>query len=217
VSPSVKFPIEIRLVQLGLFCALATGSAAARQDEGVSASAIIREMNLARQNPTLYATYVEQLRPRYDRGSVVPPGGTKWRMKEGLSAIDEAVRFLRAAPPERLLTLSPGMCRAASDHCADQAGGRTGHGGSDRSTPGNRLSRYGIWTGLWGENIAYGKTTAREVVLTLIIDDGQPARPHRKNIFNPNFNYAGAASGPHSRYGSVCTIDFANSYIERAK
>jgi hypothetical protein len=28
-------------------------------------------------------------------------------MKEGLSAIDEAVRFLRAAPPERSLTLSP--------------------------------------------------------------------------------------------------------------
>jgi hypothetical protein len=38
-----------------------------------------------------------------------------------------------------------------------------------------------------------------------------------KIISIPNFNYAGAASGPHSRFGSVCTIDFANSYIERAK
>ncbi|PYJ71118.1 MAG: hypothetical protein DME75_08025 [Verrucomicrobia bacterium] len=83
----------------------------------------------------------------------------------------------------------------AADHCADQAGGLRGHNVSDRSSPAERLSRYGIWAGLWGENIANGKTTARAIVLTLIIDDGRPGRPHRKNIFNPNFNYAGAAYG----------------------
>ncbi len=37
------------------------------------------------------------------------------------------------------------MCLAAADHCADQAGGLTGHGGSDQSSPVDRLSRYGIW------------------------------------------------------------------------
>ena len=111
---SVKFPVEIRLVELGLLCTLTTGSTSARVGEGVSAGAVIREMNLARQNPALYATYVEELRARYDGGLSVFPGGTKWRMKEGLTAIDEAVRFLRAAAAERSLTLSPGMCRAAA-------------------------------------------------------------------------------------------------------
>ncbi len=106
------------------------------------------------------------------------------------------------------------MCLAAADHCADQAGGLTGHGGSDQSSPVDRLSRYGIWAGLWGENIAYGKTTVRAIVLTLIIDDGRLGRRHRKNIFNPNFNYAGAAYGPHALYGSVCTINFASGYTE---
>jgi hypothetical protein len=206
--------MEIRAIRLGLFCALATGTTSAREGEGASASAIIREMNLARQKPALYATYLEDLRLRYN-GSVVLAGGPKWRMKEGLSAIDEAVDFLRTAPWEQPLTLSPGMCRAAADHCADQGGGRTGHAGSDRSAPNSRLSRYGIWTGPWGENIAYGKTTPREIVLALIIDDGHPARPHRRNIFNANFNYAGAACGPHARYGNVCTINFAGGYVER--
>ena len=107
--------------------------------------------------------------------------------KKGLGAIDETVRFLRAARPEQPLTLSPGMCLAAADHCADQAGGRTGHRRSDQSSAVDRLSRYGIWAGLWGEDIAYGKTTARAIVLTLVIDDGCLGRPHRKNIFNPNF------------------------------
>jgi len=66
-----------------------------------------------------------------------------------------------------------------------------------------------------GENIAYGKTSAREIILTLIIDDGRPARTHRKNIFDPNFNYAGVGYGPHALYGSVCTINFASGYTER--
>jgi hypothetical protein len=104
---------------------------------------------LAQQNPALYATYIEELRSRFDGRFFDFPGATKWRMKEGLGAIEEAVRFLRAIRPEQPLTLSLGMCRATADHCADQAAGRTGHRGSDRSSPGDRLSRYGIWRGLW--------------------------------------------------------------------
>ena len=68
---------------------------------------------------------------------------------------------------------------------------------------------------MWGENISYGKKTARDIVLQLIIDDGLSSRKHRKNIFNPNFNFAGAAYGAHARYGSICNIDFAGAYAER--
>lgn len=93
--------------------------------------------------------------------------------------------------------------------------GRTGHRGSDRSSADDRLRRYGIWTGFWGENIAYGRKTPRAIIVALIIDDGRPARTHRKNIFDPGFNYAGAAYGPHALHGSVCTIDFAGGYTER--
>lgn len=182
------------------------------QDERVSASAVIREMNLARQNPALYATYVEELRSHFDGKFLVLPGRTRLVTKEGVRAIDEAVRFLRSAQPIQPLTLSAGMSRGAADHCANQAGGAMGHG-----NPSARMSRYGTWSSLWGENIAYGKTTARDIVMALIIDDGLPARKHRKNIFNPTFNYAGAAYGPHARYRSVCTTDFAGGYTERGQ
>jgi len=175
----------MRFVQSVSFCALAICSISANEHERDTGGTVIREINIARKNPALYATYVQELRSRYDGGFVFLPGGMTWRMKEGLGAIDEAVRFLRASRPEQPLTLSPGMCLAAADHCADQVGGRTGHRGSDQSTPADRLSRYGIWAGLWGENIAYGKTTARAIVLTLIIDDGRPGRPHRKTFSIP--------------------------------
>src|SRR5438067_748460 len=64
-------------------------------------------------------------------------------------------------------------------------------------------------------NIACGRKTPRAIIVALIIDDGRPARTHRKNIFDPSFNYAGAAYGPHALHGSVCTIDFASGYTER--
>jgi len=218
---SVKYSLQIRLAVSTLFCVVGCSLLLSGEyrpvpnGEGVPASTVLREMNLARQDPALYATYVEALRSRFDGRFIIFPGRAKWRMKEGLSAIEETVRFLRNARPEQPLTLSPGMCRAAADHCADQTTGRTGHRGGDRSSPGDRLSRYGIWRGPWGENIAYGKTSAREIILALIIDDGRPARTHRKNIFDPNFKYAGVAYGPHELYGSVCTINFASGYTER--
>lgn len=181
----------------------------------VSASAVIAEMNRARENPALYATYVEELRSHYSGNLLVLSGHTKIRTKEGLRALDDAIRFLRSTKPVQPLALSPGMCKSAADHCADQSDGGFGHGGSDWSNPARRMNRYGAWSSSWGENISYGKRTARDIVLALIIDDGLPARKHRKNIFNPNFNFAGAAYGAHARYGSVCNIDFAGAYVER--
>ena len=103
------------------------------------------------------------------------------------AAVDEAIRFLRRAHP-LARSLSPtGSRMAAAEHVAEQAAGGFGHRGSDRSDPGERMNRHGIWSGRWGENISYGKSTARDIVIALIIDDGLRSRKHRKNIFNPDF------------------------------
>ena len=201
--------IIMRLVILPALAALFTFNFAQAKEnlpptepEQISATAVIRELNLARENPKLYATFAAESRP--------------FHMIEHGRAVDEAVRFLnnaRSLPP---LTLSPGMCRAAADHCVEQVAGQLGHDGNDHSSPGQRISRYGSWSSSWGENISYSQKTARGVVLALIIDDGVRSRGHRKNIFSPKFNYAGAASGPHARYRTVCTIDFAGGYAESA-
>jgi uncharacterized protein YkwD len=201
---------------LSLFAAL-PALAAEKQDDGGSGRAVIREMNLARQNPALYATFVQELRSRMNGNVLVLPGHTKLRTKEGTAAIDDAIRFLQNAQPLPPLTLSRGMSRAAADHCADQADGGLGHEGKDRSHAGQRIARYGNFSGGWGENISYGKSSARDVVLALIIDDGVPARKHRQNIFNPNYYYAGAAFGRHARFGTMCSMDFAGGYAERGE
>ena len=175
-------------------------------------SAVLHEMNLARQNPARYAAFLEELSAHFNGRYLVLPGQTRIYTREGLHAVDEAIRFLRSAKPIQPLALSPGMCKSAADHCAKQIGGAIGHGNTA-----SRMNRYGKWTAAWGENISYGKNSARDVVLALIIDDGLPARKHRANIFASKFNVAGVASGPHARFGSVCSIDFAGGYVERGQ
>ena len=178
--------------------------------------AVVREMNLARQHPEIYARYLEALRVRFRGDFLILPGRTMLRTREGVTAIDEAIRFLQNTRPVAPLIISPGISRAAAEHVADQVAGDFGHGGSDRSNPGERMNRHGTWSALWGENISYGKAIPRDVVIALIIDDALRNRKHRKNIFNPAFNYAGAAFGPHARYRIVCSIDFAGGYAESA-
>lgn len=183
--------------------------------QGVSAAAIIDELNLARQNPVLYAGFIEQMRSSY-AGTVRLSGASTLRTHQGIRALDEAIRFLRTAQPKPPLALSSGLCQAAAEHCRDRAGGATGHNGSDRSNPASRINRYGIWQGGWAENIAYGQRSTQDIILALIIDDGVHSRGHRRNIFNPSYNLAGAAYGPHARFGSMCDIDFAGAFVERA-
>lgn len=184
-----------------IFLLVCAGSAKA---DAVPASDVVREMNLARQRPAQYAAFLEDLRATY-RGS------------EGTRALDEAIRFLRTTAPRQALAVSPGMSRAAVDHCSEQAGGGMSHRGRGGSNTGDRINRYGQWSGRWGENLSCGRSSAREIVMALIIDDGQRARKHRANIFNSEFNYAGAAMGPHAQYRTICSIEFAGGYLEHGQ
>ena len=209
-------PSKVSLIVVALagsFLAAVTGADASAADD-ISSSAIVQEMNLARQNPALYASFIEELRSRFQGTLLVIPGRLALRTKEGTRALDEAIRFLRTASPQLPLTYSRGMSRAAADHCAEQAGGGMSHRGRGGSSTGDRINRYGTWSGTWGENLSCGRSSGREIVMALIIDDGLRSRKHRKNIFSSNFNYAGAAVGPHAAYRTICSIDFAGGYVE---
>ncbi len=206
------FPLALSLFAPLLFAA--DRSLSVGVPDHVTAAGIIHEMNLARQNPALYATFVEEMRRNYSGGICLLPGNIRLRTREGVHALDDAIHFLHRAKPQPPLAVSPGLCLAAADHCREQAGGAMGHYSSNGSDPGNRISRYGVVNQGWAENIAYGHHTGREIVLALIVDDGVRNRGHRKNIFNSTYNVAGAAYGPHAGFGSVCSIDFASGYAE---
>ena len=122
---------------------------------------VIRELNLARQNPAAMPLSSRSCAAAMNGNVMVLPGGTRIRTKEGTAALDDAIRFLRTTQPQ-----APWSCRpecaarrritAPIKHPVD----------SDMpdAMPAMRLariSRYGTCGGSWGENISYGKSTAR--------------------------------------------------------
>jgi len=185
------------------------------RERGDIESEVLREQNLARTDPHRYADYVEAWLPYYHGKTRLLPGEPSIRTIEGKEGVRDAVEFLRAQTPLPPLKPSQGLALAARDHVEDAGRkGWMGHIGSDDSEPADRVSRYGKWYRRVGENITYGGSVARELVIRLIIDDGIPDRGHRANIFNPEFTLTGAAFGLHADYGTMCVITYAADYEE---
>lgn len=178
--------------------------------------AVVKEINLARTSPKEYLSLLEQFRKYYDGKHLKLPGQTPILTREGTSAVVEAARFLRSQKSVFPLSPSKGMTLGARDHLRDlRTSGTSQHKGSDGSQAWDRVNRYGTWQNIIGENVSFGHTKARNIVMTLIIDDGVPNRGHRKNIFNPDFRLVGVACGDHPAYKTICVITFAGGYREK--
>ena len=179
---------------------------------------VIQEINLARANPGKYASYLEETRKYYTGKSYLPPSRTKpLRTFDGVAAVDEAISFLKTTAPLGPLQPSQGLACGARDHAQDMAlKGTSGHRGSDGSLPNDRISRYGTWKSTVGEAIVYRVSTAREMVLDLIVDDGNPGRPHRNNVFESGFQVAGVSISPQSNHGTFCVVTYAGGFVEKA-
>ena len=187
------------------------GAAAAALEQDV-----LKEINLARTRPAEYAAYLEQLRPYFNGKEYRRPGMPGLLTQEGTQALNEAISFLRAARPAPALALSQGMCSGARELVKDQAGTEsTGHKGTDGSFCEQRAQRFGTWKEPIGENLTYGNDTARERVLTLLIDDGFANRGHRKRLLDASFRVAGVACGDH-KLGAMCVITLAGGFTDGA-
>ena len=175
---------------------------------------VIIEMNKVRTDPKAYAAnYIEPMRALFHGTILQYPGEIGIQTNEGLSALDECVRVLSSTAPVGVLSPKKGLALAARDQAKDQARtGATGHAGSDGSTMADRLNRYGKWGLSAGENIDYGNSQARRIVISLLIDDGVSSRGHRRNLLSGSFNFIGVAAGPHPVYHAMCVMDFAGAY-----
>jgi len=192
--------IAVGLMAMATVCAAADEQSTGDMDQ--NERAVLEELNLARTRPSEYASYVED--HKID-------GRKPTRTLEGITAVDEAIAFLKKVDPLPALSASRPLTLSARDHVKDIGPrGITGHAGSDGSQPIDRIGRYSRPRTTSGEVITFGSVTARSIVIQLIVDDGVAGRDHRKSLFEPAFRLAGIAIGPHRTYEEVCVIDLAD-------
>ncbi|MFF8991064.1 CAP domain-containing protein [Streptomyces sp. NPDC014983] len=118
--------------------------------------------------------------------------------------IVQLVNAERAKAGCRPLTLDAKLTEAAQEHSADMAAHQNmSHTGSDGSDPGTRITRAGYTWSAYGENVAYGYSTAAEVMAGWMSSPG-----HRANILDCGFQKIGVGL---AQPGSYWTQDFGTA------
>lgn len=171
---------------------------------------VVLELNKCRTNPIRYSNevLVPFLRSMSNSGIFVDSRGRNIRTTEGKVAVQEAIDALNSQKPVTMLYPQNYLSLAAKDLCNDHGPkSLVGHGGSDGSSPTSRAKRHNPKVRGVGENVAYGSFSARDVIISLVVDDNVADRGHRKNIFG-NYSKVGVAFGYHKGYEIMCVQDF---------
>ena len=93
-------------------------------------SGVFTELNRFRGDPAGYTKFLREYRPRFDGELLVSDDDSEIDImtREGVAAVDEAIRDLRGEKPLSELTWSDTLARAAADHVAAQSrSGAVGH------------------------------------------------------------------------------------------
>ena len=176
---------------------------------------VLAELNLSRTNPSKYSEKLAATLKYYKGNVLEKPGQVPLETEEGPANVEQLIAYLKTLRPSPPLKASPALANAAQVH-ADDIGpkGLMGHVGSDGFETGERVERFGQWEGSLAETIEYGSSSAEDIVLSLLIDDGVSNRAHRLNILNPDHLFVGVGHGRHTEFENVTVITFGERIQE---
>jgi hypothetical protein len=158
-------------------------------------AAMLAALNRARSDPAAY--------------------GETFRRARGASG-EETRDFFVGRTPVGTLVADPRLMAAAKAH-AEEIAARdvVGHVGADGSGPLARFQRQGIYVTMAAELISIGKSDAIDALNTLVLDQGNPGGPHRKDVFNGSFTLVGIACVETLGHGRIIVIDLSNPPMQR--
>lgn len=177
---------------------------------------IFRMINEYRKNPKALAKQIEILKKYLDPFSKIlsEPGKVQLQMNEGEFIFNETIDFLNKLTNLGPLVLDENLCKSAMDHVLDIGPkGELSYESSDGTEPEERIAKYGNYVDSVGENIDFGPNDSLGVIISMAMDDGEPDRPHRKNIFKANYKKVGIACGYHKSEFQMCVMDFAIDFL----
>ena len=210
----ILFGLSLGLI---LFPLLAGSAAFAQESSAEIEQAILNELNKVRNEPQTYIPRLEEYKKQFE-GKNVNLNGRIYQTRDGVAAVDDAIKFLRKAATLGPLTPSEGLTKAARLQVADLGENLAlGLIGKDGSTIPERAAKFGKRGKLLAANIGFYSTTAEDIVFNMIIDDGVRGRGNRKNIFNKTLQIVGIAFGRSKDGEPITLMVFADKFTETTK
>ena len=172
---------------------------------------LFRELNELRRDPSGYSYKVLKYKD-YFEGKVLRIPGNKAgiQTEEGPEAYDEAIQFLRNAKPVDEMTPSKGLFYIASDFLA--AVQKEDPNNLNNIDMDSIISRHGSFVGNFSRSMEFGGATPEQVIVNLVVSDGDKTRGQRDALLNNNLKKVGVASGPHDTYRNASIIVGCTSF-----
>jgi hypothetical protein len=177
---------------------------------------IFKEQNELRKNPKSYIEKLQNSLKFYNNYILLKEGEIPIPTYEGIEGVKNAINFLQNQKPVPELIYSKEISLSCKDILNDIGPkGLVSHEGTEIKNIYNRLEQYCEWDGAIAENLDFGFKNPENIIMNMIIDDGDENRYQRKNLFYPDFKYVGIAVGPHRDYGYCVVIEYALNIRER--
>lgn len=166
---------------------------------------LVEEINSARTNPAGYASKVQEYIPYFqDKILKIPNSRVGIKTQEGVAAYEECVNYLRSAEPTEAHIPSRGLTRIANDFLSGvQSVDPSQIGTIDMNAI---IDKYGSFQGNFSRAMEFGGSTPEQVVINLLVSDGDKSRSQRDALLNPILKRVGVSQGKHDIYRTVTII-----------
>ena len=165
----------------------------------ISLKEVFSEINQVRTNPKAYSEKLKKYITYFkDNKLIMPDSKIRVRTAEGPKAYEEAIEFLNSQEPLESVTGSKGLTKIASEFL--EMVKKTDPEKLGDINIEKIIDKYGEFSGNFSRAVEFGGTTSEQVIVNLLVCDGDPSRGQRYAILNPNLFMYGLASGIHPEY-----------------
>lgn len=178
-----------------------------RKDYSAYQELIFKYLNKVRTDPQSFIPLIQK-ELNYFKGQIfMRPGNLAIKTNEGAAAFNEAIEFLKKQEPLPELEYNETLEEAALDLIDDiLPNGEINHTGRSNKNVNDRVEKYFEWEDRCCENIEVGGIRGYDTIIDLIVDDGNPGRTRRKNIFYNDIFFCGIGCGDHEEKKRINVI-----------
>ena len=180
---------------------------------------LCNEHNKIRKNPKCYIEILKSVLGLIRRSNILRLHKERpFKTIEGKDSVLEAIDYLSKISESKIkilsnspLKVSEYLCQASYDHAKDIGihGTCTHIGTDDNSHMNTRVEKYCDWNGGLAESLDFGTVNAQNIMIKLLICDGDKKRIQRQYIFDPGFVFFGAGFYNHIKYKRCSVISYA--------
>ena len=176
------------------------------------------ELNNLRKNPKSYIPLIELEMKSLKKNNILKKRDSNLQIQtvEGKDAYIEAINFLQNQEGVPPVKEESRLNSAALDLVKDiGTRGVVSHQDQYGQYVSERIEKYCEWDYSASEVIEVSSKNPKDILISLIVDDGLKNRPDRMTLFNPAYNFVGISCGMHSEYEIVTVIVFTGSIRQK--